>query len=199
MMMDYYDIEAINQYLQARVNEVFLVCYNHPYWSMQTHENYSKLRNIWAMEIYNHCSEISDGYYGYTPQVFDEMLRTGNKLFCVSVDDNHNQVNDSFGGFIVINAADLQYGSVIEAMKQGDFYSSQGPDIYEISIKDGKLLVKCSEVELIVVYTDSRVCYLKKEIGMTEAEFDISGDEGYIRIMCRDKNKRDANSNAYWI
>ena len=76
MMMDYSDIDAINEYIADRVGEGFLVCYNHPYWSMQTLDEYSKLRNCFAMEIYNHNCEVDDGCCGYNPQAYDEMLRS---------------------------------------------------------------------------------------------------------------------------
>ncbi len=61
------------------------------------------------MEIYNYGCE-HDGLYGYNPQSYDEMLRLGNRLFCVSTDDNHNSypfgdpLCDSFGGFTMIKA-----------------------------------------------------------------------------------------------
>ena len=43
------------------------------------------------MEIYNHGCE-HDGLYGFNPQSYDEMLRSGQKLFTVATDDNHNMV-----------------------------------------------------------------------------------------------------------
>ena len=56
-----------------------------------------------------------DGLYGYHPQAYDEMLRSGQRLFCVSTDDNHNTMAedcglyDSFGGYIMIGARSLTY------------------------------------------------------------------------------------------
>ena len=224
MRMDYGDIAAINKYIQDRVAEQFLVCYNHPYWSMQTYEDYSGLKGCFAMEIYNNGCEVGDGYYGYNPQAYDEMLRCGNRLFCVSSDDNHNREavegpdRDSFGGFVMINADSLSYCDIIESLKAGSFYSSQGPEIYEISIDDGgngasgagneggeggkggkKLRIKCSDVCLIVVYTDTRACFCKKGNPLNEVEFTLTGGEKYIRVMCRDSAKHDANSSAYWL
>ena len=197
--VDYHDINAVNKYIKDRVDEGFLVCYNHPYWSLQTYEEYKDLRNCFAMEIYNHGCEL-EGYYGYNPQVFDEMLRTGNNIYCLSVDDNHNDwIDDSFGGFININSGSLEYGAIITALKNGDFYASQGPEIYEITRDGNKIHVKCSEVSVIHLYTDGRKCYFKKGENITEAEFEISGNERYVRVMCRDENKLDANSNAFWI
>ena len=203
--IDYHDHEAINKYIADRNAEGFLVCYNHPYWSVQTYDEYSKLRGCFAMEIYNHNCEVDEGYYGYNPQVYDEMLRQGEKIFCFSTDDNHNwgpkslPDRDSYGGFIRINSKSLKYEDVISALVNGDFYASQGPEIYEITLDDNKLTVKCSPAETIVVYTQGRRCYVKTGQMLTGAEFELSGNDDYIRVMCRDKNKLDANSNAYWI
>ena len=202
--MSYDDIDAINEYINNRNNEGFLVCYNHPYWSMQTYKDYAGLKNCFAMEIYNHGCEVTDGYYGYNPQVYDEMLRTGHHLNCFSTDDNHNWnkgVADSFGGFININSDSLSYKDIMDSLQKGDFYSSQGPEIYEILLEDDILNIKSSPVEIIVVYTKDRKCYNKVKVGenLTQASFKLVGNDGYIRVMCRDKNKKDANSNAYII
>ena len=199
--INYSDIAAINDYIKQIKHAGYLVCYNHAYWSMQDIRDYGGLKGLFAMEIYNHCSEVEDGYYGYTPQVYDEMLRTGQQLFCVSVDDNHNRNyhHDSFGGWIMINSPSLAYGDVMASLAAGDFYSSQGPEIYEIRLEDQKLHIRCSEVDSIVVYTAGRHCYIKDFGGITHAEFDLNGNEGYIRVMCRDAQNRDANSNAYFV
>jgi len=203
--MDYNDIRAINQYIADRTDEGFLVCYNHPYWSLQDYSDYSGLKGCFAMEIYNHGCEVVDGYYGYHPQVYDEMLRRGNRIFCVSADDNHNRYPsgdarwDSFGGFVMVNCAGLTYGGVMDALRRGDFYSSQGPEIYEIYEKAGVLNVSCSAVDLIVAFTDGRKSHVRRGDGITSAAFELTGDERYVRIMCRDDKKTDANSNAYWL
>jgi len=204
--MNYHDIDVVNAYIKARNDEGFLVSYNHPYWSMQTHDEYSKLKGCFAMEIFNNGCEVTDGYYGYNPQVYDEMLRASGReaqLFCLSTDDNHNNpahaVSDSFGGFVMIESPALNYADVMNALKSGNFYASQGPQIYEIFIENGNLHIKCSPSQAIVVYTDSRRCHLKQGDSLTEAVFTLSGNEEYIRVMCRDANHKDANSNAYWL
>jgi len=203
--LDYNDTEGINRYIADRVNEGFLVCYNHPYWSLQTFEQYSKLRGCFAMEIYNHNCEVNDGCYGYAPQVYDEMLRNCGNLYCFSTDDNHNAATpesadyDSFGGYICVSSEGLGYSDVIESLKNGNFYSSQGPDFKEIVLDNKTLNIKCSPCKLIAVYTVGRKCYVKTGEDITQASFELSGDEGYVRIMIRDKHGKDANSNAHAI
>ena len=41
--------------------------------------DYQQLMGLWAMEIYNHGCE-QEGFYGYHPQAYDEMLRAGGRL-----------------------------------------------------------------------------------------------------------------------
>ncbi len=185
----------------------FLTCYNHPYWSLQTYDDYKDLRGLFAMEIYNHGCE-HDGLYGFNPQSYDEMLRTGQRLFCVATDDNHNcyplehPLSDSFGGFTMIKAKKLDYENVMEALQKGEFYYSMGPQIYDLYVEDGYLYIKTSDVEKIFVVQEGRNCY--KEVAkpgevITEAKFRLTGQEGYIRIQCRDARGCFAGTNAYFL
>lgn len=164
----YHDIEGLNEYVEKMTQLGFLSCYNHPYWSLQTCEDYKDLRGLWGMEIYNHGCEL-DGLYGYHPQSYDEMLRSGQRLFAVATDDNHNSFStkealcDSFGGAVMIGAKELTYPAVMEALKKGHFYStmspdgrSEGPRIEEISLNDGKLFVRSSPADKIFVKTMGR-------------------------------------------
>ena len=176
-------------------------------WSLQDTNDYKDLKGVFAMEIYNHGCEL-DGLYGYAPQAYDEMLRAGQKLFCVSTDDNHDSFApgdprcDSFGGFTMFKLEQLSYAGVIEALKKGDFYASTGPELHELYIRDGALHVACSPVEKIYVVTSGRRCLMQLAApgqNLTEAVFPLHGDEGYIRVDCRDGQGRHAYSNAYWL
>ena len=203
----YRDITYINGYIEEMKEKGFLTCYNHPYWSLQTYDDYKDLRGLFAMEIYNHGCE-HDGLYGFNPQSYDEMLRTGQRLFCVATDDNHNcyplehPLSDSFGGFTMIKAKKLDYENVMEALQKGEFYYSMGPQIYDLYVEDGYLYIKTSDVEKIFVVQEGRNCY--KEVAkpgevITEAKFRLTGQEGYIRIQCRDARGCFAGTNAYFL
>ena len=77
-----------------------------------------------------------------------------------------------------------------------------GPEIREAYIKDNRLVVKTSPVEKIFVIQQGRDCYKKlAPIGetITEAEFDLTGREGYIRVEIRDGKGLYAGTNAYWM
>jgi len=205
---NYGDKQGLNAYLEQMSAEGFLICYNHPYWSLQSYEDYKGLRNLFAMEIYNYGCEL-DGSYGYAPQSYDEMLRDGGKLFCLATDDNHDRYeiedprNDSFGGFTMLKLPELTYENVIKALQKGDFYCSGGPLIHELYIRDDSLHVVCDPVERITMVTQGRGASMRiskdGNNAFTEAVFPLRGDEGYIRIDCRDEKGQHAYSNAYFL
>lgn len=203
----YGDVEGLNEYI-AQMNQLgFLVCYNHPYWSLQDWRDYSGLKGLFAMEIYNHGCE-HDGLYGFNPQVYDEMLRCGQRLFTLATDDNHDRLplghplNDSFGGFVMAAATELTYPAVMEALRAGRFYWSQGPELRGMSIENGVLKVKTSPVEKIFLTLENRDSYkavVSPGETMTEAQFPLNGTEGWFRVQVRDSRGLFAGSNAYFM
>ena len=86
---------------------------------------------------------VAEPYNGPKAALYDKLCRAGVRLGVHSADDNHNgrpfgdPLCDSFGGFTMILAKDLSYPSVIKALDSGNFYSSMGPVIRELTI-DGR-------------------------------------------------------------
>ncbi len=203
----YGDMASLNEYI-AKMRELgFLVCYNHPYWSLQNYNDYAGLRGLFAMEIYNHGCE-HDGLYGFHPQAYDEMLRSGQRIFALATDDNHDRVpfgdplNDSFGGFVQIAAGKLAYQNVIDALIAGQFYWSMGPQLKGVRIEGGELVVQTSPVEKIFVIQKGRDCY--KQLSnpgdaLTEARFSLTGQEGWFRVEVRDSHGLYAGTNAFFV
>jgi len=203
----YGDMAGLNEYIAAMNGLGFLVCYNHPYWSLQDYNDYAGLRGLFAMEIYNHGCE-HDGLYGFHPQAYDEMMRAGQRLYALATDDNHDRVpfddplNDSFGGFVMVAAEKLEYQSVIKALRDGRFYWSMGPQLKGVRVEDGVLKIRTSPVEKIFVILKGRDCYKKlapRGQSITGAEFPLTGREGWFRIEVRDGKGLYAGSNAYYL
>ena len=203
--MAYEDIEEINAYLERMEQLGFWICYNHPYWSLQTEEDFLPLKHVSAMEIYNHGCEL-DGLYGYNPRLYDAALRSGKRWFCVATDDNHNGfpegdgLCDSFGGFTMICPEEFSYQGVMEALKKGRFYASMGPEFHKVYVENNVLFVETSPVEKIYVAMRGRDCYRKAAAPgqtITQASFPLNGEEGYIRVEIRDEKGRYADTNAW--
>ncbi|MBR4173061.1 MAG: PHP domain-containing protein [Clostridia bacterium] len=189
----------------ARENGYF-VTYNHPTWSLETAEDYMHYHGMHAMEICNFGC-MQEGYEDYNPHVYDEMLRGGERIFCIGADDNHNGVPegvggfDSCGAFTVIFAKELTYKSIMDAMFEGEFYASQGPEIYSMYYEDGRIHLKCSPAVHIFSTTNRRRTwnyYMENRKPLTEVSFRVHDDDKYLRITIVDDKGRYANTIAYW-
>lgn len=196
-----YTHECINDMIKQGRENGFFVTYNHPAWSLEALNEYGGYRGMNAMEICNYgCVEA--GYTDYNEKEYDDMLRGGEKIFCVATDDNHNGRQDSFGGFTVINADKLDYRTITKALENGDFYASQGPKIYELWYENGKIGIKCSEAASVRINTGVRRCsvvYAEDGKPVTEAEFDVLDKDNYVRITVTDFTGKHANTNAYFV
>lgn len=201
-----YSVECISKIMQMGRDNGFFVTYNHPAWSLETYEQYAYYCGMHAMEIYNYgCVEM--GYEDYNPMVYDEMLRTGKRIFCIAADDNHNgtgdrKYHDSFGGFTVIRADSLDYRTVTRALENGDFYASMGPKIHDLYIEDNTVHITCSPAKFITLHCGARrskrVAAKDGEL-LTEASFEIRPDlDTYFRLGVHDENGNHANTNAYF-
>ncbi|MEO0329813.1 MAG: PHP domain-containing protein, partial [Pseudomonadota bacterium] len=104
----------------------------HPEWSGLAMEDASSIDAAHAVEIYNHGCEVEcDRGYGF--HVLDLLLNQNKKLTCCATDDAHFFEPDHFGGWVMVKAEENQPDALLEALKSGHYYSSQGPNIKSIT------------------------------------------------------------------
>lgn len=203
----YHTIDCINDIIQQARDAGFIVCYNHPAWSLVDAGDYTLLRGLFAMEIYNGgCAKL--GFTEYSTQAYDEMLRSGQRIGCVATDDNHNNLpfdnpaSDSFCGFTMVYAKDLSYDSVIEALECGNYYASTGPTFDEIFYDETGLHVRfspCTAIKLLTYGRRTEAKWCKGGDTMTEADFLIKDTDVYFRLEIIDKFAHRAFSRAYFL
>lgn len=202
-----YTKECINEVIRKGREQGFFVTYNHPVWSQEDYRDYTAYENLNAMEICNFAC-VDGGYPEYNPRVYDDMLRTGKRIYCIAADDNHNsfdektKYNGSFGGFTVIKAEKLEYRTITKALEEGNFYASQGPEIKALWYEDGKIHVECSDA----VYIDfnfgirhSRRIKAEENGVINMAECQVPPHGVYVRVTVWDKSGKPADTRAYFI
>ena len=205
-----YTRENINKMIARGRENNFFATYNHPTWSLENFERYMSYNGMNAMEIFNFSSSV-DGYNEYNPDIYDDMLRGGKRIFCIATDDNHNRAPgtchfDSFGGFTMIKSEKLDYESVAFALKNGYFYSSRGPIINALWIdtSDNSVHIECEKaVKIVATRANRRLrCIFAKEEGkeyLSEAKLSVNPDDIYFRITIFDEYGNTADTNAYFI
>lgn len=206
-----HSIECINEVIKECKEGGFFVTYNHPNWSLEDLNLYTKLEGLDAMEIYNTSASLI-GFLDINEKDYEHMVKSGKYISCVGADDNHNFADrdekpgffDSFKSWTCIKAKELSYEAVIEAMENKHLYASQGPEIYELYVEDGFVHIKCSNATYIRYNTGNRVAHVKYALNegkefINEASFKIGENDVYFRLTVVDKNNKMANTIAYKV
>ncbi len=209
-----YDVENINNLIKDAHEHGFIVTYCHPHWSLQTYPDYCGIEDVDFVETYNSGSYLGGWSKDASEQVYDDFLCLGKHCYPTASDDGHSP-KDYCWGATYIKAPALEYGTIIDAMKQGDVYASWGPEIYDITYdpESKKVAVECSAAREIFFNTERR--YAKrffKENGaqVYRAEFDIADyiDEtiryhkestAVFHLTVVDEGGRKALSRGYFV
>ena len=201
-----YTGENISLMIDTFVKKGFFVTYNHPNWSRERYTEYMSYDGMHAMEMFNGGC-IVEGYEDYNPRVYEDLLSRGEPLYCIGADDNHNWQPDdspywdSGIAFTMIKAKELTYSSITNALMNGDFYASEGPEIYSLWIEDNKIHIECSpavHIDCMCEGRSSQPRITKNGEYMTHAEFEYRPECGWFRITLRDKEGKYACTNAYF-
>ena len=183
----------------------FLVCLNHPGCSFLNSEFISRLKNFFAIEVYNRDAVLCGINEGGLP-LYEELLRRDMPLCCIASDDAHSKPNAKCPaqGFVMISADELKYDKIMASLEAGDFYASTGPVIEELYIEDGQVHLKCSPVKFIAMGTNSRPIGGAKTVKepdthLTEVVFKIREGTEYVRFDLRDEEGNWAHTRAYYV
>ncbi|MDD5596330.1 MAG: CehA/McbA family metallohydrolase [Victivallaceae bacterium] len=177
----------------------------HPYWCGLNCSDIMQIKNLTALEVYNSDTRFIGK--GNSVQVWDNILQLGYHLPAVAVDDTH-RARDFFGGWTMICAGEKTVSSVMEALKNGTYFATQGPVFHKLNFENNVFSVECSPCEELIVMSDCSfgICGsmsgLKAqnpaeskdscEITHFETEIPDAPTLTYIRCQIKDKNGRYA-------
>ena len=181
----------------------------HPSWSQLSLDDGLSINCADSVEIYNHGCEVeSDRGYGW--YLLDQLNNLGKRLNAIATDDAHfaDGDADAFGGWINVKSVSLNAESLLKALKTGDFYSSQGPQIHNVDLEKAQLTINCSPVDRITVVSGTSRTVTKRGKSISQASIDLEDlNEGWLldqpsdwfRIVIRDSAGHKAWTNPYWF
>ncbi len=129
----------------------------HPAWSVMDPEEMLQLHGFSAAEIYNtNCGIPIYPDRADSSRYFDIWAKNGKLVRAVAADDAHDYEGEECTSYIMVNAAHLSERAIMEALRNGDYYASQGPEIYDIELEDEQIVVEFSDdVETVLFLTNS--------------------------------------------
>ena len=185
----------------------------HPSWSQLNIEDGRSIEVADAVEIYNHgCARETDRGEGW--YLMDELLNEGRRLTAIATDDAHfhDHDHDAFGGWIQVKAESLDPDALLGAIKAGNFYSSQGPQIHHVELEGDELTIECSPVDSIAVMGGTSRTVTRTARAITRITLNISKltnpvDDGWhpadpspwLRVAVIDHAGKRAWTNPFWL
>ncbi len=172
-----------------------LAVLNHPAWSLNTPELIASLRGLSAAEVWNSVSTLPyNADRADSSSLLDVAAAHGALLPLMANDDTHYYDVEFARGWNMVQAEEKTAAGILAALAAGRYYATQGPDFRQVEITDGTVRVQCSPVESIVFY--SNVPWTPNRCqtghGMTEAVYEITGRERFLRVQLTDAQGRSA-------
>lgn len=135
------------EFMRRHGNIVFV---NHPHWSRLAPELLLASQGISGFEVWNSGNVYKCGGRA-DEDIWDWCLMRGRKLNAVAADDSHESTTDFGAGFIIVQSSEFTKAGICRALKQGDYYASCGPKVYDMRIEDDVLHMRFSPVKHVKI------------------------------------------------
>jgi hypothetical protein len=114
----------------------------HPAWSGLPQSTVAAARSMVGMEVWN-ASAHRENERGDSSYVWDLMLDEGLSLAPFGTDDSHYPAFDVGDAWTMVKATDRSREAVVEALRAGHVYASNGPAILDLERDGGAVEVTC--------------------------------------------------------
>jgi hypothetical protein len=194
-------IRNFQKVMQTAYIQGAVLIWAHPHWTGNTPREGMR-HKFHGMEVYNHSSQCENGS-GYALSHWDKVLDRHPDFLGFATDDSHFVPGQSFwkGGWIMVNAAACTEKEILNAIRCGNFYATQGPEFRSIEYNRSKVRVETSAVVYARLIGPRRVgkwIHVAEKEPLLQAEFELPTDWPYARLEIEDAYGKRAWSNPLW-
>ena len=163
----------------------------HPAWYDLTDADVLSVPAAGAIEIVNTTCAVANGK-GDSTGYIDRLLSQGHYYQIIATDDAHFHRPDWCRNWVMVRSESLDPARLLAALHGGDFYSSQGPEILEVTPLQGgaKLAVRTSPVRgMRLTGRGAAASVVAGDADITTAELSLEAVQGpYARLTVTDRN-----------
>jgi hypothetical protein len=174
----------------------------HPQWYALTERDLEALGPVHAIEVYNGVA-IDHNDRADSWHITDIMLGRGVRYLAYAADDFHFiQGHDDFArGWVWVKSEANEPDALLAALRAGHFYSSTGPEIYDVELRAGaEAVVRCSPADWVFVTGKGPASVSVGGHGLTEVTLDLRKfNSPYARVTVRDALGGRAWTNPIWL
>ncbi len=191
--------ETATHLVQRAIEAGAFVTIAHPEWYSLTFDECLSLSHAHGIEIYNHSCHI-EAQRGFGTAAADYLLQENNRIFLTATDDSHFKMQDSGGGCVMVAADKLSESSILNALKNGQYYSSTGVEIFEFEINKYQVNIQCSPSNQVCVVGQGAKSMSQNGKNITQAEFDLKKyPSDWFRVSIANDSGDFAWTNPVWL
>jgi hypothetical protein len=169
-----------------------IAIFNHPAWSRNSPSDIRGLKGLAGLEIYNTVCEHGSNITGYSGFYTDQLALGGINLPVFASDDTHYYTGDEGRSFIMVQAEQLSPEAILQAIRGGRFFASQGPWV-QAELRDRRVRVVSTPVSEIRIYSNRCGCWsLRQKTPLTGVEYALPDDTYYFRVEVTDERGNHA-------
>ena len=168
----------------------------HPAWSLNQPDEIAKLRGVFHTEIYNTVSGVKNSFRPYSGLITDLLICKDMPMHLIAADDTPYYEEDAARAAIMVKCDSLDRESVMNAVKNGDFYATTGPEVH-IKVENGETVVTSSPASKIEICSNAAFCRGRRLLGedLTSHTLPLHPVDRYVRAEVTDADGRVAYSN----
>lgn len=159
----------------------------HPAWSLNGVAMIQSLRGVVATEVYNTFSGAPwNAERADSSGILDLAATQGTLINLVASDDAHFYTGEAGLSYTRVQAAALERDAILDALDNGRFYASQGPEIRQISYDGEEIVVESSPVETAIFYSNLPWVHGRCRTGkaMTRQTYGVDRERGETYVRC---------------
>ncbi|MGW7683932.1 CehA/McbA family metallohydrolase [Kribbella sp. NPDC054772] len=172
----------------------------HPAASLLTAIDAESLDAAHSVEVYNALADRENR--GDSWHLTDVLLNRGHRLTTYAADDAHLQPQDPppRQAWVQVRAESLEPNALLAALKAGHFYSSTGPELYDVRIQGDAIVVRCSPATKVLLSGGHPGAEVAQGTELTACSFPLTMFRGtHCRITIEDATGARAWTNPIHV
>ncbi|HXN00307.1 MAG TPA: hypothetical protein VN973_00270 [Candidatus Dormibacteraeota bacterium] len=139
------------------------------------------VRGLFGLEVYDASVAYSNPGQGDATAMWDRLLSAGNRVYAFAGDDATGLHDPALGrAWIDVLATAQDLGSLLSSLRQGAFIASTGAEFTRLNV--GERTVTAEAKPRSSLRFIGRGGQLLKAVSASSASYQVSGDEGYVRV-----------------
>ena len=203
-MQDDYGLQSQIDAIEAHGGVVIVV---HPAWTGLHVDEIAALSGYVGIEIWNVGTERENGK-GSSINCWDELLDRGHRVWGFASDDAHRYADVGAKAWVMVRTDRLTRVAVLQALRNGDYYSSTGPVIEEVCVEERvdempTVRVRCSPCREVVFVGTANYgqVFRANDTDIVEACHQLQPWDWvkYLRIECRAADRTRGWTNPIFV